>query len=339
MATKYLNYGVIRLKKTVPLFLLLLLLCGCTAQSPAQAPTQLATSDVTPMQPTPFAETPTPSSSPSPQKLQHDWHYDQKSDGVYRTDQNTGEVIKISDSDDASSIIIIEDGVYFRDNGHLYRMDNENKKELISSEACWQLQLSGDMLYYKNSSGVNRMNLDGSGNQLIFPCEFVNMVITDQYVFYILDVPINDDEEHSDDGPPLPIGELHRVDLDGKNDVNLGVLITDLSDYKNLVYFSDSSDNYLYSMNPETLDKIAVYKGYWIEEPYFGSDYVFFDSDHVFYRLSLTKGTLTELTKAFGISCSGILDGYVYVDINTNDPDVDGLYRIRIDGVNLEKVE
>lgn len=323
------------MKRIVPLLLLLLLFCGCSGiinNPSSQTTTQFKAS----------GEVKTASSLPS-QNLPLSWHYDLKNDGLYRTNQITGDTIKISDQDYAIDFVITEDWIYYVDNNQLYRMDNENRKELLASgDDCRQLRLSGSMLYYINSNGINRMNLDGSDKEQIMQSECNAMVLTDKYIFYALDVPEDDElisEPGADDGPPNPIGELHRVDLNGNNDVNLGVMITDLSVYKNIIYFSDSTDNYFYSLNSTTMDKSTVYKGYWIGVPYFGGDSVFFDSDHVFYRMSLKEGTITQLTKAFGISCRGILDGYVYVDINTNDPDVDGLYRIKIDGVNLEKVE
>lgn len=318
-----------KMKRIVFLILLFfLLLCGCVAPQK-----EATTSQTLPAEETMIS---TNATSPGSHPL---WHYDLKVDGVYRANQNTGEVIKIGDSDDTAIVIISENWVYYKDNGLLYRMDNENNKELISSEECWQLQLSGDKLYYKNSSGLNRMNLDGSGKELIFQCEFVNMVIADQYIFYILDVPINDEDYH-EDGPPLSSGELHRVDLNGENDVNLRILIRDLCVYKNNVYFLDPIDNCFYSMNPKSLDKEIVYTGYWFEDPYFSGDYVFFGSDHVFYKLSLTEGTIKPLAEAWDIQCYGILDGYVYINIDGGGDDgKTGLYRIPIDGVNLEKVE
>lgn len=318
------------MKRIVPLLLLLLLFYGCSGINPSsQEPTQFE----------PSGEAPTASSLPS-QNLPSKWRYDLKKDGLYRTDYVTGDTIKISDQDYAIDFVITEDWIYYIDNNQLYRMDNENRKELlVSGDNCRQLRLSGSMLYYINSNGINRMNLDGSDKELIFQCEFVNMVIADQYIFYILDVPINDEDYH-EDGPPLSSGELHRVDLNGENDVNLRILIRDLCVYKNNVYFLDPIDNCFYSMNPKSLDKEIVYTGYWFEDPYFSGDYVFFGSDHVFYKLSLTEGTIKPLAEAWDIQCYGILDGYVYINIDGGGDDgKTGLYRIPIDGVNLEKVE
>jgi hypothetical protein len=308
------------MKRIFTVLLFLLLLCGCQAPYP-EMPIQDASS------------TEEISSAIYPI-----WNYELKLDGLYRTDKKTGEAIKLNDFKYTTGIIIKEDWVYYYDeNKHLYRIDNANRKELISSEDCWQLQINGDKLYYKNNNGVNRMNLDGSGKELIFGSEFVNMEITDQYIFYVLDVPYND-EGHHEDGPPLPNGELHRVDLNGKNDVNLGIMIYSLGVHNNTVYFSDSSDNIFYSMNPDTLVREAVYSNSWVAGPWFEGDYVFFNSDHCFFRLSLADGTLALLAEAWDIRCYGILDGYVYVYIDSS-LDEDGLYRIRIDGVDLEKVE
>ncbi|MEL4105549.1 DUF5050 domain-containing protein [Oscillospiraceae bacterium WX1] len=302
----------------VTVFLLLLILCGCAEKTIKTV-------------------APVPTASSSSQNIPN-WHYDLMKDGLYRTDQNSGKTVRISDQELFSEIILTDDWIYFNDNNSLYRMNNENKRELILNENCGCLSLNNGWLYYVSKNNVFKIKPDGSGKIQVLKSECSWMVLSDKYIFYTLNIPI-DVEDYLDDGPPLPIGELHRVDLNGQNDVNIGVLITDLSAYKNIIYFSDSADNFFYSMNPETLDKTIVYKRYWIEEPCFCDDYVFFDSDHIFYRLSLTEGTITQLTKAFGISCRGVFDGYAYVDISGVDPNEDGLYRMKIDGVDLEKLK
>lgn len=317
------------MKRIVPLLLFLLLLCGCAgniARSPAQTPTQMVSS----------GETAAGSTSLPPQKLPPDWHYDLMEDGLFRTDQNTGDAVKISGQDNASDIIITEDWIFFNDDDRLYRMDNENRRELLLNEDCRELSLNAGWLYYISNSKIFKMKPDGNEKEKILQRECNGMVLSDEYIFYILDVPVND-EDWNEDGPPLPLGELHRVDLNGDGDVNLGVLLTALSIYGNTVYFSDSEDNYFYSMNPETLEKTAAYEGHFIEDPYFGDGYVFFVTDRNLYKMSLAEGTMTQLTEVFSQSC-GILDGYIYAYFWSGE-DLNGLYRIRINGADLEKVK
>ncbi len=167
------------------------------------------------------------------------------------------------------------------------------------------------------------------------------MVVTDQYVFYALDVPEIDElysEPGAEDGPRY-IGELHRVDLNGKGDVKIKDMINDFSAYKNTVYFTDDEDGNFYSMNPETLEKDKIEEIWFVQESYFDSGYVFLMTliDRQLYRLSLVDGTLTQLTQGFWGRCLGVLNGYVYIDDSSGGPY--SFYRIKIDGIELEKVE
>lgn len=298
------------MKKIVPLFFLLLLMGGCIA--------------------------PAGGISPSPQKLQPDWHYDLTSDGLYRTDINTGDVAKINEQHTAAGVIITEDWIYFKDDSRLYRMDNENRRELVTDEECRCPGLSGGWLYYISSSGINRLKPDGSEKEQIIQGQCNWLVLTDQYVFYALNVPESDElnsEPGADDGPWY-MGQLHRIDLNGENDVIIEEMITELSTYENVIYFAHGEDFNLYSMNPETLEKRAVYDGHFIEHLYFGDGYAFFILDRNLYKMSLAEGTMTQLTKGYWNSCLGVLDGYVY-----GHNEQDGIYRFALDSVEMEKVE
>lgn len=339
------------MKKIVPLILLFLLLNGCSrteaaisVQPPSPATSQITTlpPSVTPSQPTtPLSPSQTPAESAvaPTQKPTPKWHYDLTSDGVYRTDQNTGDVVKINDQDYAVGITITEDWVYYKDNGFLYRIDNENRRELITSEECRQPCLSGGWLYYLNSYGVNRMNLYGGDKEQLIQCECDGMVMTDNYIFYADYYPV-ESEPGADDMPPPPLGILHRTDLSGKNDVNLGVSANYIRVYESTVYYSNTEDDAFYSLNPETLETAIIDKVRLVEDPYFCDGYLFFmtDTDRCFYRLTLKDGTLTQLIGGWP-RCWGILDGYVYVEsFNGETEDDIGTFRIKIDGTELEKV-
>jgi hypothetical protein len=362
--------GGIDVRKIAILFVLILLLSGCagnTIQSPTPTTAQpIPSSDITmqsvppveastqisssvemelslsvevPEQPIQPNSMPTPSAGLPSQGLSSRWHYDLKKDGLYRTDRNTGDVIKINDQNYASGIIITKDWVYYSDNG-LYRMDNDNKREQLTDDDWWNPSLSGDWLYCINSSGIARMKLDGSEKEQILECDCNEMVVTERDIFYALDVPEIEElysEPGADDGPRY-IGELHRVGLDGEGDVKAADMITDLEAYENNVYFADGEDDRLYAMNPETLEKVTIYDGNFIEELYLDGGYAFFILDRNLVKMSLADGTLTKLTNAYWNRCLGVLDGYVYGA--TDDPDADfRFYKIQIDGVELEKVE
>jgi hypothetical protein len=162
------------------------------------------------------------------------------------------------------------------------------------------------------------------------------MVLTDKYVFYTLSTPESENrnkEPGADDGPRY-MGELHRVDLNGENDVNLGISVTTLDTYKNTVYYSDSRDYYFYSINPETLEKAIIYKGYFITDTCFGGNYVFFETDHMLYKLSLVDWSTTLLKKAFGFSLDGIFDEYLYFTVYGEY----AFYKMSIDSVTPEKL-
>lgn len=268
--------------------------------------------------------------------MQPKWYYDLKKDGLYRTDQNTKTETKINSQDYASDILITDAWIYYNYDNKLYRMNNYNGREQLESNVCICLGLNGDRLYYLKNSRICKMKLDGSEKTQLLDSNVNWMVVTDKYIFYALKVPI-DTKKYSDDGPRLPLGELHRVDLNGKDDVNLKVLVTEFLVYNNSVYYTDDKDNYLYSMNPETLSKSIAHKGYFIEDIYISDGFAFFILDRNLVKMSIAEGTITNLTNGYWWHCRGILDGYVY--ISSNLPEVEGMWKIKIGGVNLEKVE
>jgi hypothetical protein len=313
------------MKRIVPFLLLFLILSGCAdnvASTPFPPPSHSASANE--------------GTSPSTQNLSSNWIYEIKEDGLYRTDRNSGKATKICIQDYASETIITENWVYFKDEKSLYRINNENKRELLLNEECWYPSLKKDWLYYMRTNGIFRIKPDGSQKKQILQYKCNGIALSDNYIFYALDAPVNNDD-YSDDGPPLPLGELHRIDLNGSNDVNLGVMVTDLNVYKNIVYFSDSADHCLYAMNPDTLEKTPIYKGIWIDDLYFAGSYVFFETDHKLYRMSLADGAKTMLKEAFGIWFIGAFDDYLYLSIFGQG--TDGLYRIAINGDKLEKID
>lgn len=285
------------MKRIVPIFIIILLLNGCSATT------------------------------------QPKWLYKLKNDGIYRIEQNTNAITKINGENYASNFMITDEWVYFSDNKKLYRMDNQNRKEILDYDDCWCLSMNVDWLYYIKENRIFKMKPDGSEKQQLLENKVNWMVVSEKYIFYALNVPI-DTKNHFDDGPRLPMGQLHRVDLSGKNNINLKVLATELRLYNNNVYYTDDNDNYLYSMNPETFSRTILYRGHFIEDIYFSEGYVFFILDRNLYRMSIVQGTLTQLTYGYWNSCHGILDGYVY-GYNDND----GLYRFKINGSNMEKVD
>ena len=285
---------------------------------------------------------PSPTAAPPSPKLPLKWHYDIKTDGLYRTDEYTGTVVKINNSHSPGGIIITEDWVYFADNSVLYRMDNENRKELLANEKSWPFHLKGNTLYYLNGSGLNRMNADGSGKELIFEGDYTGIEMTDTYIFYTMETSESYKRNRApghDDGP-IYLGELHRVGLDAKNDVKVANLITNFTTYKNNVYYADGNDNAFYSLNPETLENAKLDKVKMVEDAYFSDDYLFFttNSDRSFYKMSLKDCALTLLSRGWP-RCWGILDGYVYFDTYTGITKDDfGSFRVSVNGTELEKV-
>jgi hypothetical protein len=321
--------GVISVKKFIPLFILLLLFNSC-AKNTATTPPQI----------TPPLATAPQAAPPSAEKLPPDWQYNLTRDGIYRTDQNTGDVIKINGQEGATGIITTEDWVYYcDDNGYLSRMDNENKIELLANEKSWPLRLVGENLYYLDDSGVNMMNLDGSGKEPVFQSDYTGIEMTDTYIFYTLETPEskeNNELPGAEDGPWY-LGEMHRVGLDGEGDVIVAALITDFNVYENRIFYSDGEDQNYYSLIPETLEKTKISNAYMAEGSCLSDGYLFFMSsrDRCFYKLSLTDGTLTWLADGWP-RCRGILDGYVYIDTFTDE--APGLYRIKTDSTKLELV-
>lgn len=281
------------------------------------------------------------SAGPLPRELPPDWQYDLNSHGLYRTDLNTGTVTKINDQGYASGIIITDDWLYYRVNGCLYRMDNENRREQLTAEKCWFPSLCGGLIYYVDSRGIARMGLDGSGKEQIIECDCNEMVVTDNYIFYALNVP--DVEElnslpGAEDGPTY-IGELRRIGLDGAGDMKIEGMISELSVNSNTVYFTEAEDARLYALDPVTLERKLFCDGLSIQDLYFGGGYAFFVLDRNVYKRALTDGTMTSLTQGAWDACLGVLDGYAYVYINAEELADMGVYRIPIDGIELEKIK
>ena len=313
------------MKKIMPLLLLVLLLNGCAS-----------TVDTTPSQSPPSNNTPTSSAGIPAKKSLPNWQYALKKDGLYRTDQNTGDTFKINSQRYISDLIITDDWVYFNDENSLYRMDNENRSELIADEHCQCLNLNGDWLYFISNGKICRIKFDGSKKEILRQSKCNRMTLTDKYIFYTLDIPENNklNNEPGADDSPWYLGELHRSDLNAENDVKCADMITDLGVWGNVVYFADGMDNSLNAMTPETLQKTTVYAGNFIEHLYLGAGCAFFILDRNLFRLSLLDETMTQLTKGGWNSCYGVLDGYVY-GFNQQD----GLYRFKVNGVELEHVE
>ena len=308
------------MKKIVPLITLLLLLSGCAGAAPAPAPpssTELQASS---------AGAPISNAEPL-------WQYGITEGWLCRTDRS-GNTVRICPETYASDVIFTEDWLYFGDEKTLYRMDNAGRRELLLNEECWSLSLNSGWLYYITDSGIMRMKPDGSQKEQVILCECYGMALSENTIFYADYYP-TDPEPGQDDGPQPPLGVLHRADLSGENDMNLGVSVNYLGIYGDTVYYSDTEDYDLYSMNPETGEKTAVYTGYFINGLCFGGGYAFFESDHKLLRLSLADGTSTVVKEDFGFWLIGVFDDYLYFYEFGNEY---VLYRLNLNAAKPEKV-
>lgn len=282
------------------------------------------------------SQEPSESPSPSPVKTPPDWRYGINNDGIYRTDEHTGDMISISDSKYASDIIVTEDWTYFVDRDVLYRMDDGNNREQLAEDGCRNPILRDGWIYYISSSGIWKLMIDGSEKQQIIQGDCNSMVVAGSYIFYVLNVPevdVLNSEPGADDGP-FYLGELHRVDVDGEGDQILVDMITDLSiDEDNMVYYSDGDDKDVFATHPQTLEKTVFYTENFIEYLHFDSGYAFFVLNRDLHRMSLADGSITQLSHGYWNSCYGVLDGYVY-----GQNEYDGLYRVKLDGDELERI-
>jgi RHS repeat-associated protein len=310
------------MKKYLPIFLSLLLFCGCVARGGDASKTGNLPENI--------GEA-SSEKVPQPQTLPQ-WHYYLNRDGLYRVNRHTEEVIKINNQDYASDFVVSEEWIYFNDNNCLYRMGNENQRELVLEDICDWLSLKDEWLFYGNKNGVFKVKPDGSGKEQIIQTDCVGIAISDNYIFYTAYATV-DEGYYFDDGPMGIIGQLHRTDIDGNNDVNLGFMVRELKVYKNIVYFSDMEDDYYYSMDPETTERMVFYKEYSVEDPCFYGDFVFFIADRNLHRMSLSSGAVERFTEVAWPSCNGVLDGYVYITTNQDiAPSGPGLYKMCVDG-------
>ena len=286
-------------------------------------------------------ETQLPSQEASPpvsEEVSH-WYYYLMLDGLYRINLQSEEVIKVCTQSTIQNIIIAEYWIYFSDNYCLYRMDNSNNRGLLLEENCSWLDLKDGWLYYGNSDGVFKVNTEGCNRAQIILADCKGMVLSEDYIFYIAYVSVEDDD-WNEDAPPLALGQLHRARIDGSDDVNLSVMVNNLRVYKNMVYYSDVEDNYYYSMDPESMEKTLFYDGFFITTPCFSDDFVYFVSDRNLHRITISSGRIERYSEFAMPSCLGVLDGYLYIiTYNHNAPSGPGLYRIEVGGEDCEIVD
>ena len=269
----------------------------------------------------------------------NEWHYYLRYDGLYRINKITADIVRINGQDYTSDMIRTGDWMYYNDNNCLYRINSENRRELLLYDVCRNLVLANGYLYYSNKNGVFRVKPDGSNKERIIQCNCAGMVLVKGSVFYTEFKPTEEIEGY-DDGPKGALGQLHKANIDGSNDVNLRILVNYLCAYKSVVYFSNVDDYYFYSMDPDTTETSAIYEGHFIDEPCFAGDLLYFVSDRNLCRLSLSTNVFERFTEIAWPRCNGVLDGYVYIttyqDTELHSP---GLYRMRESGVIFEKVD
>jgi hypothetical protein len=279
-----------------------------------------------------------PVSSDVPQMQKPQWHYYMKRNGIYRLKKNTGDDLKISGEDYASSVAIAEDWIFFRDGDCLYRMDEEDRRELLLDEICYRLCIQDGWIYFSNGEGVFRIKPDGSEMEHLIYSNCTAMALTEEFIFYVEYEPV-DDSDYNEDGPPLAIGKLHRSDINGKDDIGLEQMVTDLNAYGNYVYFSDAKDYYYYRMDPDTTKTTVFYRGHFILDPCFGGDFVYFVSERSLHRANLSSGAVERFSDVIWPRCNGIIDGYVYVTTYQDNLFGPGIYRMEIDGTEFELVD
>jgi hypothetical protein len=283
----------------------------------------------------------TPQTSVEPQlRKPPKWSYYFRRDGFYRLDENSGDYIRINGQNYTFNTAITEGWVFYTEDNSLFRMNNSNQREMISNDNCRWITVKDDWVYYCNDTGVCRVRFDGGGKEQLVQVNCNGLALTEDYIFYILHVE-DDTKNHpgADDGPRPWLGQLHRVDYNGENDLNLDVLVNDFCVHDNALYFADAGDDYFYKMNPASGEKEVFYKGHFIEDSCFSDGYVYFTSDRSLHKVSLSDGTVERFTEFFWPRCNGILDGYVYIDVSNEAPSGPGLYRMEVNGTAFELVD
>ena len=235
-------------------------------------------------------------------------------------------------------IKITEKGVYYIQNEALFRLDSDGERILITNDYTYDFVYHDGYLYYACEDGIFQTLPDGSAKVMLKECVSYVMAVCEPYIFYTEYIPYSAEDYH-DDGPPAPLGQLHRMSLSGENDENLTVLVTDLNSYNGFVYFSDDANSALYRMNPASLEKMSIYDDYFIDTPIFDNGFVYFINGRQLKKMSLEQRNVTALTDGgWANDCICVLEDYIYFNMygSVGEGEASGLCKIKTDGTGFE---
>jgi len=253
--------------------------------------------------------------------------------------------------------LVKNDWIYYSnilDDNKLYkqRIDGSEISKLTDSILPWQLNMIDDYIYYVQNGEVYKLSQMNSNSKKIIkntlkPSFFINpeyryienLIVTDKYIFYIQGY------ENS--------RQLYRTDINGKHKK---LIYNDINNFSidinnNIIYltqnaiYSNYSDNYhtniyktdingnnvvklieIFKSNNERNNKINIWE-----------DYIYFTDFDGGYQLNRIKndGTGKEIILKEDCSYLNIYNSYIYYSDVQKDG---GIYRINMDGTEKIKL-
>ncbi|MCC5912688.1 MAG: DUF5050 domain-containing protein [Clostridiaceae bacterium] len=113
-------------------------------------------------------------------------YFSKPGEGLYKLEENSGMVTKLTDGRFVEYINIANEEIYYIDRGHIYKMDTDgtNKFKVRDAESegsnAHFLYVVEDKLFYKTHEGLLYLN-----NQLVLPERVHTMAIVDELIYYI----------------------------------------------------------------------------------------------------------------------------------------------------------
>jgi hypothetical protein len=263
------------------------------------------------------------------------------------------------------------------DNDYLYKFNNTDKPQKLSTTYAYNINIMGDYIYYTSGSPgkIHKVKKNGKPNFTISLKKVDNLVVTDKCIFFSI--------FNSKKG----VSQLFQSDYNGLHERLISDNVSKYIVYRDKIYYVSISDNdSLYSMNIDGSNKIKLVDmrimelDLWHNVLYFSAEendkpYVEGDfnsklysfniedksltlisdiccenlniyNDYLFYRNQDDKGSLYRRNLSENENIKLIDGNIVYINITddmivyryaTNDNGKEGYYRCDFNGQNEER--
>lgn len=251
---------------------------------------------------------------------------------LYSMDLDGSNINKLSDNR-ISDFTVRNNSIYYIDIDNekiiVINTDGTNKKVLENTNACFNIGVYKDWVFYTSFDGIYRIKKDGSELEKISDIFVHTLNVYNGNVYFS---PIYREFEG-----------LYKSDLDGKNTIQIyDRSVTDFLIYENNIFFHHFQSDSLYKIATDgsNLEKLKsdskdistlafdIYKGelYFIDESWQNTSYL--------YKMNLDTNNLTKLTRIYATTIK-VFEKNIYLF----HPSYGGrLYKLNISGNNLEEI-